>query len=133
MSAIKQTYFLDFYNNLVDGNKDKCSAIVQSLLDEGADLKDIYVELFQNSLYRIGKLWDHNKLTVSEEHLATQITAALVSKFAPPSPVDSKNKVVVACIDKEFHELGARMVSHVFEMANWKTTFLALQFPQRRW
>ncbi len=131
MSAIKQTYFLDFYNNLVDGNKDKCSAIVQSLLDDGTDLKDIYVELFQNSLYKIGKLWDHSELTISEEHLATQITAALVSKFAPPSPIDSKNKVVVACINKEFHELGARMVSHVFEMANWKTYFLGASVPAK--
>lgn len=118
MSKIRQSYFLDFYNNLVDGNKDKCSDIVQSLLEEGADLKNIYVELFQTSLYRIGKLWDHNELSVPEEHMATQITEALVSKFAPLSPVNPKWKVVVTCIDKEFHDLGARMISHVFEMAN---------------
>lgn len=131
MSKIKQTYFLDFYNNLVDGNKDKCSEIVQSLLDEGTDLKDIYVELFQTALYKIGKLWDHNELTIPEEHMATQITEALVSKFAPSSPVNAKRKAIVTCIDKEFHDLGARMVSHVFEMANWKTYFLGASVPAK--
>jgi MerR family transcriptional regulator, light-induced transcriptional regulator len=131
MNSITQSHFLDYHNNLVDGNKDKCSEIVQSLLDEGTNLKDIYVELFQKSLYRIGKLWDHNELTIPEEHMATQITVALVSKFAPPSPVDAKYKSVVTCIDKEFHELGAKMVSHVFEMCGWKTYYLGASVPTK--
>lgn len=131
MNSITQSHFLDFYNNLVDGNKDKCSAIVESLLKDGTNLKDIYVELFQKSLYRIGKLWDHNELTIPEEHMATQITEALVSKFAPPSPTDSKFKSVVTCIDKEFHELGAKMVSHVFEMCGWKTYYLGASVPTK--
>lgn len=131
MNNITQSHFLDYYSNLVDGNKDKCSSIVQSLLDEGTNLKDIYVELFQKSLYRIGKLWDHDELTIPEEHMATQITQALVSKFAPESPVDSKFKSVVTCIDKEFHELGAKMVSHVFEMCGWKTYYLGASVPTK--
>ncbi len=131
MSLIQQSHFLDYYNNLIDGNKSKCSDIVQSLLDNGADLKDIYVELFQKSLYRIGKLWDHNELTIPEEHMATQITEALISKFSPPSPIQSKYKAVVSCIDKEFHELGAKMVSHVFEMCGWKTYYLGASVPSK--
>lgn len=131
MNTITQSHFLDYYNNLVDGNKENCSAIVKSLLDNGADLKDIYVELFQKSLYRIGKLWDHNELTIPEEHMATQITEALISKFAPPSPVNAKYKSVVTCIDKEFHELGAKMVSHVFEMCGWKTYYLGASVPSK--
>lgn len=131
MNTISQSHFLDFYNNLVDGNKEKCSAIVSSLLDDGIDLKEIYTELFQKSLYRIGKLWDHNELTIPEEHMATQITEALISKFAPPSPVNAKYKSVVTCIDKEFHELGAKMVSHVFEMCGWKTYYLGASVPSK--
>lgn len=131
MNEITQSHFLDYYNNLVEGNKVKCSSIVQSLLDDGTNLKDIYVELFQKSLYRIGKLWDHNQLSIPEEHMATQITQALVSKFAPTAPADSKFKSVVTCIDKEFHELGAKMVSHVFEMCGWKTYYLGASVPTK--
>lgn len=131
MARIQQSYFLDFYNNLVDGNKDKCARVVESLLDQGVDLKDIYVELFQQALYRIGKLWDHNELTIPEEHMATQITEGLIAKFAPSSPADSKHKAVVTCIDKEFHEIGPRMVSNVLEMAGWKTYFLGASVPTK--
>ncbi len=129
MSQIKQSYFLDFYNNLVEGNKEKCSEIVKILLDEGVDLKEIYVELFQKALYRIGKLWDHNEISIPEEHMATQIVEALISKYAPSSPVSSKNKAVVTCIDKEFHEIGAKMVAHIFEVNGWKTYYLGASVP----
>lgn len=129
MSQIKQSYFLDFYNNLVEGNKEKCSEIVKILLDEGVDLKEIYVEVFQKALYRIGKLWDHNEISIPEEHMATQIVEALINKYAPSSPVSSKNKAVVTCIDKEFHEIGAKMVAHIFEVNGWKTYYLGASVP----
>lgn len=131
MSQIKQSYFLDFYNNLVEGNKERCSEIVKSLLDEGIDLKEIYVELFQKSLYRIGKLWDHNEITIPEEHMATQIVEALLSKYAPSSPLSSQHKAIVSCIDKEFHEIGAKMVAHIFEINGWKTYYLGASVPLR--
>lgn len=129
MSQIKQSYFLDFYNNLVEGNKEKCSEIVKILLDEGIDLKEIYVEVFQKALYRIGKLWDHNEISIPEEHMATQIVEALINKYAPSSPVSSKNKAVVTCIDKEFHEIGAKMVANIFEVNGWKTYYLGASVP----
>lgn len=128
---IKQSHFLAFFNALVDGDKNKCSEVVQTLIANGADLKDIYVELYQKSLYRIGKLWDHNELTIPEEHMATQITESLINKFAPDSPIEPKFKAIVTCIDKEFHEIGAKMVSHVFELNNWKTYYLGASIPTK--
>jgi methanogenic corrinoid protein MtbC1 len=131
MNKIKQSHFLDFYNNLIEGNKDRCSEIVKDLLDEGVDLKEIYVELFQKALYRIGKLWDKNEITIPEEHMATQIIEALISKFSPAVSADSNLKVVVTCIDKEFHEIGAKMVANIFELNGWKTFYLGASVPLR--
>lgn len=131
MKDIQQSQFLGFYNALVDGDKDKCTSIVQSLLNDGVKLKDVYVELFQKSLYRIGKLWDHNQMSIPEEHLATQIIDSLISRFAPVSKSESERKVVVTCIDKEFHAVGAKMVSHVFELEGWKTYYLGASVPTK--
>jgi len=131
MKEIKQSHFLGFYNTLVDEDKDKCTHIVQSLINEGANLKDIYVELFQKSLYRIGKLWDHNKMSIPEEHLAAQIIESLISRFAPIGKSELKKKVVVTCIDKEFHEIGAKMVSNIFELEGWKTFYLGASVPTK--
>jgi methanogenic corrinoid protein MtbC1 len=131
MKKVKQTDFLNFYTALVDGDKDKCASIVQSLLADGVNLNDVYVELFQKSLYRIGKLWDHNQMSIPEEHLATQIIESLISRFAPAGKSEPVKKVVVTCIDKEFHEIGAKMVSHVFELEGWKTFYLGASVPTK--
>jgi methanogenic corrinoid protein MtbC1 len=131
MKEIKQSQFLGFYNALIDGDKDKCASIVQSLLSDGVNLKEVYVELFQKSLYRIGKLWDHNQMSIPEEHLATQIIESLISCFAPVGKSEPEKKVVVTCIDKEFHEIGAKMVSNVFELAGWKTYYLGASVPTK--
>ncbi len=131
MKQIKQSHFLGFYNALIDGDKDKCTALVQSLVEQGVDLKDIYIELFQKSLYRIGKLWDHNRISIPEEHLATQIIESLISRFSPIGNQSKDKKAVVTCIDKEFHEIGAKMVSNVFEYAGWKTYYLGASVPAK--
>jgi methanogenic corrinoid protein MtbC1 len=131
MREIKQSDFLGFYNALVDSDKGKCTSIVENLISDGADLKDIYIELFQKSLYRIGKLWDHNKMSIPEEHMATQIIESLISRFAPAGKSQPEKKAVVTCIDKEFHEIGAKMVSNVFEMRGWKTYYLGASVPTK--
>lgn len=131
MNKIKPSHFLDFYNNLIEGNKDRCSEIVKDLLDKGVGLKEIYVELYQKSLYRIGKLWDKNEISVPEEHLATQIIEVLLNKFTPAVTTVSQNKAVVTCIDKEFHEIGAKMVANIFELNGWKTFYLGASVPLR--
>lgn len=131
MKEIKQSHFLAFYNALVDGDKDGCANVVQSLIEEGVNLKDIYVELFQKSLYRIGKLWDDNKLSIPEEHMATRIVEYLINRFAPVGKSNSDKKVVIACIDKEFHEIGAKMVSNIFELNGWKSYYLGASVPNK--
>lgn len=131
MNKIKQSHFLAFFNALVEGDKEKCTMIVQSLIDERIDLKDIYIELFQTSLYRIGKLWDNNKMSIPEEHMATQIIESLINKFSPTQNSSADKKVIVTCIDKEFHEIGAKMVSNIFELEGWKTFYLGASVPTK--
>lgn len=131
MNKIKQSHFLAFFNALTDGDKEKCTMIVQSLIDDRIDLKDIYIELFQNSLYRIGKLWDNNKMSIPEEHMATQIIESLINKFSPSRNSIADKKVIVTCIDKEFHEIGAKMVSNIFELEGWKTYYLGASVPTK--
>jgi len=129
MKKIKQTDFFSFYNALTDGDKNKCVHITQGLLNDGVALKDIYLDLFQTSLYRIGNLWDHNKISISEEHLYTKIIEELLNRFAPVDNSDSDKKAVITCIDKEFHEIGAKMVANIFEQEGWKTFYLGASVP----
>ena len=67
------------------------------------------------------------------EHLASAITERLLSMvevdtFSAPH-IDQS--VIIACIADEFHQIGARMVSDVFELHGWNTHFLGANTPVR--
>ena len=62
--------------------KKKCVGIVEKLLSEKVDIKDIYVDLFQRSLYHIGKMWEQGQLSIADEHIGTEITKSLMNKYA---------------------------------------------------
>lgn len=87
--------------------------------------------MFQKSLYRIGKLWDQRELSISEEHMASNIISSLIERFSPEPSRKREEKVIVTCIDKEFHEIGAKMVTKVFELNGFNTFFLGANVPTK--
>lgn len=115
---ITDAIYYHYLSALLEGNKAECVKIIANLLEKNEDVKEIYTKLFQKSMYRVGYLWEHNRASVANEHRATKITESLLSLVYPKildiEKVDKK--VIITCIDKEFHELGARMVSDYFEL-----------------
>ena len=129
---ITEPVYLHFFNSLIDGNKIECINILQNQLEEKTDVKDIYTKLIQRSMYTIGSMWEKNKTSVAEEHIASNITGSLLNIIYPHILKTKKNgkKIVMTCIDKEFHELGARMISDYFEYKGWDSIYLGANTPQ---
>ncbi len=133
MSDIKEVYFLDYYNSLLNGDKTRCGEIVLTLVEQGVDIKDIYTSLLQKAMYRIGKLWEQGRVSIAEEHIASQITKGLVNLLFTRYQANKHKelKVIITCVDKEFHDIGAVMVSHIFELNGWDTFYLGASTPSR--
>lgn len=129
--AIKQSVYLDYFNSLIEGNKSKCSLIISDLIEEGIKPKEIYTELFQKSMYQVGRMWDNCKINIANEHLATTITESMINIIYPVINKIPKNgkKAIIACIDKEFHNLGAKIISDFFEINGWNTFYLGANMP----
>ncbi len=130
---IKEVYYWDYFNSLLKGDKHHCKEIVVSLLEDGTDIKEIYIELLQKSLYRIGKMWEDGNISIAEEHIASKITEYLIDisiQYAKQSEPSGKS-LLLTCIDKEFHDLGARMVVNLFEIHGWKTIFPGANTPKK--
>jgi MerR family transcriptional regulator, light-induced transcriptional regulator len=130
---VSEVCFLDYTNGLLKGDKAKCTQIVEDLISQKVEVKDIYVDLFQRSMYHIGKMWEQGQLSIADEHIGTEITKSLMNTFASKFAADKKvNKTaLISCIDKEYHELGARMAADVFELNGWNTYFLGACTPTR--
>lgn len=129
---INQIYFLDFYNSLVDGDKEQCASIVNDLIIKGTDYKSIYIDLYQKALYKIGRDWEKGKSSITDEHISSQIIEFLLHRFAPILNGNKLGKkAVVLCVDKEQHSIGALMAAHVFEHNGWETLFLGASTPNK--
>lgn len=130
---IREVYFLDYFNGLLEGDKKRCRSVVDKLLEEKTGIIEIYTDLFQKSLYQVGKLWDQSKLSIGDEHLGTQITEELLyycsSKIVPDKQINKK--ALVSCVNKEFHKIGARMAADIFVLNGWETYFLGASTPTK--
>ncbi len=129
---VLESQYLHYLSALIDGKKDECTRIILSLLDNGVPVKEIYTNVIKRSMYRIGQLWENDRTSIAREHQATKITEIIINIIYPyilKVPKIEK-KVIVTCTDKEFHELGARMVSDVFELNGWNSIYLGANTPK---
>lgn len=120
-----------YLNGLLVGNRRECSSIVNDFLHAQGTFHDLYEKVIKVALYEVGRLWETNKISVADEHLATAITEGIMNELYPqiiPEKYNSK-KVVLACVDKEEHQVGIKMVADVFEMNGWESFFLGTGFP----
>ncbi|MFH1137067.1 MAG: cobalamin-dependent protein [Pseudomonadota bacterium] len=126
---IYQRYLAD----LLKGDRAACYSRVRSLLEADIDLKELYVDLFQRSLYEVGGLWERNLISVSAEHLATAMTESLLS-LAYPRLFNTERKgrkAVVSCVSNEYHQIGGKMVADTLELQGWDGYFLGADTPLR--
>lgn len=116
----------EFQNYLVDGNYEKCSEFIHNALEENDDIKVVYDEILKKSLYTVGELWEASKISVATEHLASAIIETILSEIYFKVFTEKKidKTVVVACTENEFHQVGVKMVSDIFQMNGWQVHFL---------
>ncbi len=129
---ITEKLYRKYLLSLLSGDKFSCGRTVQSLINEGIELKDLYINLFQRSLYEVGELWEDNKITVATEHLATSVTSNIMTLTYPLifNTEKTGKTAVVTAITNEYHQIGARMIADLMELQGWDTWFLGCNTPR---
>ncbi|HZI09824.1 MAG TPA: cobalamin-dependent protein [Myxococcus sp.] len=116
---------------LAGNRKEALRLLVDEGLLRGVPLQQIHLEVIQPAQYEIGRLWQENLISVAQEHLATaisQLALAHLYRHLPRDPPNGK-LIVVACVEGELHEVGARMASDFLEMAGFDVRFLGANLP----
>lgn len=121
----------EFRQALLLGNRTKGSEILRQFIVQKIPLPELYESIIKKSLYQVGELWEYNKITVADEHMATAVTESLLNEFYQLIISNSRtgNKVVVACVENEMHQVGIKMVADIFEMNGWDAYFLGANIP----
>ncbi len=108
-----------------------CSDFAHKYVSDNVTIQELYENILKKALYDVGELWEHNKISVATEHLASAIIEAILNEFY--TKIISKEKinktVIVACVENEFHQIGIKMISDIFEMNGWNTHFLGANTP----
>lgn len=116
---------------LLSNDRYSASRLILDAVEAGTPIKGIYKEVFQESQYEIGRLWQNNRISVAQEHYCTAATQLIMSQLYPYIFTGDKNgrKMVAACVGGELHEIGVRMLADFFEMEGWDTYFLGANTP----
>ncbi len=114
------------------GSRRDALAVVDDALREGMEVRTLYLQVFQPAMHEIGRLWQENRITVADEHLATAITQLAMSRLYEElfgDRADAGPLLVAACAQDERHELGLRMICDLLELDGWDTVFLGASVP----
>jgi MerR family transcriptional regulator, light-induced transcriptional regulator len=128
---VREDTYTRFLSALVAGRKGECVEIFESLLTTADTFIGIYEDLIRRALYDVGLMWESNRISVATEHLAAAIAEHLMGRLYDrlTPQVDAIGTVVVACPQRELHQIGAKMVSDVFESNGWNTVFAGANVP----
>jgi methanogenic corrinoid protein MtbC1 len=113
------------------GDQRAALRVVDEALAAGCDGADLRREVIQAAQLEIGRLWQENRISIAHEHMATAISQrALVFLFdrATPAPRTGR-KILIACVEGELHELPARMLADLLELAGHDVVYLGANVP----
>ena len=119
---------------LVARESAKAIALVEKAVDEGLSAEAAYLHVIQPVQQEIGRLWQVNELSISQEHYATEASRTLMASlrhhFAPQTRIDTT--IVTACLGGELHDMGARMVSDFLTLSGYDSYFVGANTPHRQ-
>ena len=127
-----ETEIEQYMETLFAKNTRKAMALVQEFEKREIPPTTIYVEILAESMRRVGELWHRAKISVDTEHYCTSVTQMAMAQMYPVLfSEERKNRTILcACPGTELHEIGARMVTDVFENDGWDGIFLGAAVPQ---
>lgn len=114
------------------GERNAAFRVLDRALDGGAELRDLYLGIVEPAMREVGRLWEQNEISVAEEHVATAITQAAMSRVFERifhwQDVRTP-RLVAACVEDERHQIGLRMLCDLLEVDGWDTTYLGASVP----
>ena len=80
---------------------------------------------------QIGALWQQDRISVAQEHMATAISQLALSHVYQHAalPVANGKRVLVACVEGEQHDFPARLVADALDLAGFDVRFLGANVP----
>ena len=123
---VKENILARYLKPLLIGDRKACRCVIEEALQSGIPANSVYINIIWPIMVEIEKLLRQDKITPVQEHLATRVNRTIVDQLQnklPRRPRKNK-KMAVCCAQDELQELGAQMMTDLFESNGWDVRFL---------
>ncbi|WP_395570695.1 B12-binding domain-containing protein [Streptomyces sp. BK79] len=103
--------------------------VIADALAAGLDAETVLLEVIGAVQHKVGTEWAANRMSVADEHAATAINDRVVAALPVSRPDTFLGRVTVACVDKEWHALPARLLAETLRLRGWEVRYLGAQVP----
>ncbi len=106
-------------------NREKVQKILNGLYLAQYPLHIIYDHLITPVLHDIGDMWMDDRISISEEHLASQTMRDSIIRLQGiiKLPAAKKHKALCINLSSELHDIALKMVDHILEIRGFKVYF----------
>jgi methanogenic corrinoid protein MtbC1 len=123
---IREEIIERYLDALLRGDKRDSRLVIEETLQSGTPTNLVYMEVVWPTMVEVERLLRDERITPTQEHLATRINRTIVDQLQnklPRRPARNK-KMAVCCTPDELQELGAQIIADLFESDGWDVRFL---------
>lgn len=116
---------------LAGDRREAMRLVLDEGLASGTPVRDLQAHVIQAAQDEIGRLWQQNRVSIAQEHMATaisQLTLSALFERAQPKPPLGK-KLLLACVEGELHDLPARLVADLLDLEGFDVRYLGASVP----
>ena len=123
---VEQEILARYLEPLLRGDRRACRSVIEEVLQHGIPANSVYINIVWPIMMEIEKLLRKDKITVVQGNLSTRVNRTIVDQLQNKLPRrESRNKkIVICCAPDELQELGAQMMTDLFESDGWEVRFL---------
>ncbi|NCN05583.1 MAG: helix-turn-helix domain-containing protein [Spirochaetales bacterium] len=122
-----------FFDNLKEGNISEARRMIVESVDRGLEVHTLYSQVFVPLLYRVGDLWENEKMDIYTEHIITNTVRDIMATIrtrAPRAPA-KRLRFLALSAGGELHDLGLQMICDFLYFSGWETLFLGTYLPSQ--
>ena len=111
---------------LIAGDRKLCRSVIEETMQTGTPANTVYTSVIWPIMVEIEKLSREDRITPTQEHLATRLNRTIVDQLQNklPRKTTRDKKIIICCAEAELQELGAQIIADLFESDGWDVKFL---------
>lgn len=118
-----------FHAALLEGNPGQVTALLRRAVAEAGPVATC-TQVVEPCLARIGRAWQAGRVSIAQEHRATALLLDALGQMRPSPLLEAARGLgVVACVEGNHHEVGARMLADVLLARQWRVDYLGADTP----